>query len=276
MSFGNRGQGTRSNPRLGLLGAGPGSLGRPQVSNPMRRDRAKLGLLGSAPIDYRQDDDMEDYGREERYPGHQIGQSFEKPNSYSNSPYQGGDERYGSRQQSPKSSVADRIPANVRRIMSDLGLTSSDLEKLSRLPEEKLSSHNIMDLISELRESKQTSMSSSNRHSFESRDRPRERDGHEPYDPAKPTGSGYRNYENPEHYSDERQNDAFSSFQEKWYSEGDKVSRLYFVALPLEMMVFIAKQTAHILKNLYRLSSLLLTDENLYKSVNFFVKFLKL
>lgn len=208
MSYGNRGigHGMPANPRPGLLGAGPGSASRRVASlspqtNPMRRDRGKQGLLGCAPSEYDQGNEM--YEREERYSGR-------RDNSHEEQMYD--QEPGGDRYRSSPSPVDGRFPPKTRRLMENFGLTGNDLKELSRLPDHELSSENFLHVIKDIKERKKANSQSNSRQSVPERYE-MERD------------PSYRPYEDTPRFEDGRgEEDAFSSFQEKWYSESSKVS----------------------------------------------------
>lgn len=223
MSYGNRGigHGMHSNSRPGLLGAGPNTNRRGTSLSPqqgaVRRDHAKPGLLGNAPRKYEEDEEM--YDRDDNYNDRRES-SYQKQSYDRDRP---SSDRYPPLP--PPMPNKDRIPPKTRRLMENFGLTNSDLEELSRLPEHKLSSSNFVDMIKTIKERKNSSQPSAQRQSFDDR-----------YEPAPPKQK-FDSYDSPPRYHEERrEEDAFSSFQEKWYSDTGKVSNktapAFSIALP--------------------------------------------
>lgn len=227
--------------RPGLLGEAPGNM-RPdlldslsaqsnqyhthqQYETPPRESRPppmKRGLLGSAPPYARQK------GRE---PPRERQQSYSESREFS---YNSQNEYEGSAEEGELShAYTANISSEVKQLISNLGLSKSDLEQLSDLPERELTANNFARVIRDLRNTKAQQQnereieegfnSLPDRREISYRPKPiRQRSFSDHYedDQSKEYEDGYNEEDEEDNGENEHIDDAFTSFQEKWYSDG--------------------------------------------------------
>nr|XP_039248227.1 uncharacterized protein LOC120326044 isoform X1 [Styela clava] len=191
----------------------------------------KPGLLGNAPIK-----ESTSWSREQKNIEYEQRQSYSDSHESEFSSYnqrQRSEERKQIIKQESRSS--ERLTPEVRRIMTTLGLTKGDMELLSRLPDDELSTSNLANLIQSIQNKKsrpttqeqkhdlrqvihRASSHDNVQHSFKSEYRASSPD--DLYDPSEPTEDVFphRGQSGP-YMKRERSPDAFSSFEQKWYSD---------------------------------------------------------